>query len=502
MSTPEDPRAFAQKNSLQSDVQSDVGGTSQEEQTTKQEAPADTAAPQADPANDERTLSKEERILLRAARIRAARALTAAQSKAGASSEADLRGLERRKTARLRAKSTPPSQRVLPGIKLPERVFELKPLPQEGRKKSLGVVISFFLCVFLPVVAASIYYYGYASKQYVAGFQFVVRDAQSAVAASSGTSLPSLMGMGGGSNSVENYMVADYLQSREAVQALQQKLDLVKLYSHPDIDWIARLDPTVPIESVVAYWRRMTTASYDQIKGLGSVEIRAFTPHDAYLIATTLVQLSEELVNNVANRPQQDAVRAAEDDIKRAEERLKKVRAELARYRNAEQLIEPGADVVTGKVTLAQTLRASLAALETEASVLKAQNLSPNAPQSIGLQNRIKSTREQLRLVESQVSVARDGSTPLSKIVAEYESLDQERQFAQALVSTAQQNFEQARGNAIRQHIYVNAFVKPAEPQSSTYPKRTMSILLVALGCLLFWTIGLLIIGSVREHLT
>ncbi len=39
-------------------------------------------------------------------------------------------------------------------------------------------------------------------------------------------------------------------------------------------------------------------------------------------------------------------------------------------------------------------------------------------------------------------------------------------------------------------------------PQSSTYPKRIVSILLLGLGCMLFWTVGLLIIGSVREHVT
>ena len=89
-----------------------------------------------------------------------------------------------------------------------------------------------------------------------------------------------------------------------------------------------------------------------------------------------------------------------------------------------------------------------------------------------------------------------------ARVVAEYEDLDQSRQLAVAMLNATMQELEQARANARAQHIYVTAFIDPLLPQSPAYPRRVTSILLVGLGFLLLWTIGLLIVSSVREHLT
>lgn len=487
MSTPEDPRALAHTNSLQS-------GAEAHEPDMRADGTTD--------ASSRSGSSYRERAKLRLERAEA-QALAAANGSVASESGGDLLKRDRGQEPELRTETAPSRPGSPRGPNGERRILELRPLPQKARKRSIGVLISFVACVLLPVVAASVYYFAYASDQYAAEFSFVVRDAKSAAAGTSTGSMPNIMGMfGGSSNSVENYMVAEYLRSRMAVQELQQHVDLVQMYSRPETDWLARLDPSAPMERIVPYWRRMVTASYDQITGLGVAQIRAFTAQDAYAIATTLVKLSEQLVNQVANRPQLDAVRFAEEEVKRAEDRLLKIRAELTQYRNTEMVIEPQADSVTGKITVAQTLRANVASLETEISILKSQNVSPNAPQVVTLTKRLEATRTQLRAVESQVATARDGNTPLSKVVGEYESLDLSRQFAQNMLNMAMQELEQARSNARAQHIYVTAFITPGLPQSAAYPKRITSVLLVGLGALLFWTIGLLIVGSVREHLT
>lgn len=497
MSASEDPRRLSQPSSLQSGTTEDASKSPSTQEVAAGEAPQAPALS----VEERRRIRIERRHQIRAARTQA-RIAEAARD--GAQSQlmelADPVGRQRPQS---RAESVPAFGLENRGAE-PRRVLELKSLPQQGRKRSFGTLLSFIVCVLLPIAAASVYYYQYASDQYASEFKFVVRDAKSAAAASSGASASLQLGMfsAGGTNSVENYMVTEYLLSGDAVEALQKEVDLLKMYSQPEIDWLSRLDPSAPLERIVPYWRRMTTITYDQVTGLGIAKVRAFSPEDAYKIAVTLVRLAEHLVNDVANRPQRDAIRFAEADLKRAEDRLNRSRADLAKYRDAELLIEPQADAVTGKIALAQTLRAAVSSLQTELSVLKGQNLGPTAAQVVALERRLRATLDQLRAVESQVATAKDGSTPLSKVVGEFERLDAERQFAQTLVSNAMQNLESTRSNALVQHVYVTAFVAPLLPQSSTYPKRITSIILVGLGCMLFWTIGLLIIGSVREHLT
>lgn len=384
-----------------------------------------------------------------------------------------------------------------------DAIAKIPPLPQKGRARSYVTIFSFVLCVLLPTAIVGLYYLFYASNQYVSSFKFVVRDARTAAAGTTQAGgLSSLLGAGSSSSPLENYMVAEYITSRQAVDALQSKFGVMGLYSYADADWVARFGKDQPIEKFMSYWQRMVSSSYDQITGIGTAQVRAFTPKDAYEIASALVSLSEELVNNIANKPQQDAVRFAEAELKRGEDRLKAIRQELNEFRNKEQVIDPQASVVTSNVLLAQTLRANISQLQTELSALAKQKLSPDAPASQALQSRIKATREQLAAVEGQVANNRDGGNSLSRVVAKFELLELERQFAQTMVQSLMQNLEQARAAALSQHVYVTAFVSPALPQSSTYPKRLLSIFIAAFVFLLFWTVGLLIVRSVREHLT
>jgi capsular polysaccharide transport system permease protein len=375
------------------------------------------------------------------------------------------------------------------------------PLPMPTRRGYGGTFLSFLLLVALPVCLAVVYYFFIASDQYVSEFKFAVRDAKSA-SSGAATGMTDILSFASpGANSLESYMVTEYIKSEPAVKELQARIDLRALYSRPEIDWLGRFHEDRPMESFTSYWNRKVSAQFDQITGIGTARVRAYRPEDAYLIATTLVSMSEELINNMATRPQRDAIRAAEADLKKVEDRLKEVGARLAHFRNTEQVIEPGSNVVTSNVQLAQTLRAELAKLRTDLSALTRQNLDPKAPMVLALQSRIRATREQLAAIEGEVAQSREGANPLSKIMSDYEQLDLERQYAQESVKMALRTLDDARSRAVFQHMYVTPFISPNLPQRSTYPQRLTSVAIVALGALLLWTAGLLFFRSVREHI-
>jgi capsular polysaccharide transport system permease protein len=148
---------------------------------------------------------------------------------------------------------------------------------------------------------------------------------------------------------------------------------------------------------------------------------------------------------------------------------------------------------------LSQTLRASLAQLETNRATLIKQNVGPNAPAIQTLNSQIKATREQILVVEAQVA-RNEGDPPISEIVSQYELLDLERQFAQTMVTNTMTALDQARANAAAQQVYLISFVRPALPDSSTYPRRFISVLVVAAFSALAWFIYLLIARSVRDY--
>jgi capsular polysaccharide transport system permease protein len=374
------------------------------------------------------------------------------------------------------------------------------PFPKLAQKRSYTSLIWFFLGFVVPVTLASVYYLFIAADQYVVEFRFNVRDAASAAStAPSAGGLMSLIGSIGGSTVNDNYLVTDYLNSRQVVQELQDRIDVVHLYSKPEADWWTRFNPKKPFEDFVKYWGKMASARYDMVSGIAVAQVRAFTPEDALLIGQTMVKLSEELVNGIGTRSQKDAVTFTTGQVAKAEKRLSDARAALTAYRNKFGIIDPTTSVAASNSALTQQQRQNLAQLETQLASLKAQNLAPNAPMIVSLESQVKSTREQIERTEAEVGRGRLGS-PLSTVVGEYEKLNLEVQFAQAMVTSTMASLESARANAAAQHLYITPYVRPSLPQSSTYPDRPLDILGAAALSFAFWLGGLLIVRAIRER--
>lgn len=383
-----------------------------------------------------------------------------------------------------------------------DTALPLPPLPQRRRSISRPGLISFLLCVLLPTIAAAIYFIGFASSQYVVQWRFTIRDTNTGTSiTAAASSLSGLFGGGTAASGPDNYMVTEYIKSEQAILDLEKRIGLRALYGRPSIDYFSRIDASLPIERFVRYWDYMVSASFDQITGTALAEVRAFSPEDAYLIAKTLLELTEELVNETSQRPLWEAVHYAESVVTRAQEQLKKIRIDLVEYRNKAAVIDPNSSIVLSNATVASTLRQTIAQYQTDLGASLRGGLGQNATQVEVLKRRIRATQDQLRDVEAEIAKTKEGSQPLSAIVGRYEELDLERQFAQTFLTSAMQSLEQARSNAMAKRLFVVPYVRPVEPQSSTYPKRVIAIATVAGACLLLWTVALLLWRAIREHL-
>jgi capsular polysaccharide transport system permease protein len=385
-----------------------------------------------------------------------------------------------------------------------EKPFTLEPnvfaLPPEAKVHSRWTWISFVACVVLPLIIAAYYYAFVASSQYVSEFRFAVTDVKASPLPSPASGLSAMLGAGPSAEGMQNYIVVDYLTSQQAIEEILPRVNVVEIYSRPEVDWFSRFDRRRPKERFAEYWRSMVQAKYDPVSGLATAQVRAFTPQDSLRIAEALVALSEELVNKIALRSQQDAVRFAASEVTRAENRMKDVRAELTRYRTEEGVIDPLTNTVASNIQLANTLRAALSQLHAEYGALGIQQVNANAPPAVQLQARIKATKEELSKVEKEVANTREGNQALAAVVARYEKLDIERQYAQSMLLSTMQALDQARANAASQHLYLTPYVRPVLPESSVYPRRFFTVAMVGVVCFLGWLIGLFLLRTVREH--
>ncbi|GJE17846.1 hypothetical protein [Methylobacterium marchantiae] len=387
--------------------------------------------------------------------------------------------------------------------------FSLVPLPPP--ETGWGItLISFALVVILPLCLLGMYFLFLATPQYFAEFRFSVTEVTpSSGPLGGGTSggttaaaVASAMGGHGGAvtgGTAQNFVVVDYLKSRQVIDELSQTVNIREIYGRPEIDWPNRFDKSRSAEHLLKYWNKMIWTNFDPLTGLASVEIKAFRPDDALNIANQLVTLSETLVNKIAKRAEEDAVKFAEQEVVRAKANLDKTRAAMAEFREKEGVIDPMPSVVSGNTQLIGTLRGSVSQLEADYDTIRRQNLSETAPSVLALKSRVQAAREQLASVEREVSGSRSGRNVLAGVVARYEALDMDRQYAQAILLTSLQSLDRARASAAAQHLYLTPYVRPALPESAGGPRVFLSMVLGGLLLTAIWFVGLLSVRSLQN---
>lgn len=387
--------------------------------------------------------------------------------------------------------------------------FALVPLPPPEAGWS-GALIGFAVVVILPLFLLGLYFLFLATPQYFAEFRFSVTEVTPSSGplgggATSGTAASAIASaMGGHAASVtgglgQNFVVVDYLKSRQVIDELSQTVNVREIYSRPEIDWPNRFDKSKSAEHLVRYWNKVIWANFDPLTGLATVEVKAFRPDDVLAIANQLVVLSEALVNKISKRAEEDAVKFAEQEVVLAKANLDKARAAMAEFREKEGVIDPIPSVVTGNTQLVGTLRGSVSQLEADYDTVRRQNLSETAPSVVALKSRVQAAREQLASVEREVSGNRSGRNVLAGVVAKFEALDMDRQYAQAILLTSRQSLDRARASAAAQHLYLTPYVRPALPESAGGPRVFLSMVLAALLLSAIWFVGLLSVRSIRN---
>ena len=355
---------------------------------------------------------------------------------------------------------------------------------------------AFITALVVPTVLAFVYFLVFASPMYVSHASFAIRSADAS--SSSGLDIASMFLRTSGSTGNDAYIINDYIQSLDLAQDIDRELELVKHYSDQDHDLISRLWRNPTQDELVRYWRWAVIPQLNVDTGIISLEVKAYTPDMAQALTRAVLSRSEALVNAMNERAQNDAVALAREEVSRAEERVRKAQSAMREFRDAHNLIDP-------KMT-AEGLQSLVSRLESEAATLRTQiseaksYMKADAPVIKSLNQRLAAVEKQLS--EEKLRVAGQGSVQgnLNALVADYEDLTIEAEFAQKQLVSAMTSLEQARIQQMAQSRYVVAYQQPTLPDESLYPKPFLFTLYVFAGMLLFLGIVSLIWASIREH--
>ena len=270
----------------------------------------------------------------------------------------------------------------------------------------------------------------------------------------------------------DSFIVADYINSRAIVDKLEARVGLRELYSHSDIDYISRFNKSKPIESLERYWRWKVSTSIENPSGIVTVDVRAFSPQDAFNIANAVVALSEAEVNELNARAERDLVAQAEREVKRWEKRMRQARDALRDFRNSTGVIDPRAQADSIN-TLIDQIKSDRIKMEQELSVVS-KSLTNQAPQIKDLKSRIQAANDQIEKLRAKLTTRNPskGGETISRMLIKYDRLELARKVVEKQYTSALAALEGARVSAERRRLYLNAFVKPTLPQEPSEPKR------------------------------
>jgi capsular polysaccharide transport system permease protein len=354
----------------------------------------------------------------------------------------------------------------------------------------------FALFVVLPTAAAAVYYGAIASPIYVSQSTFVIKSpGQKAMPTVSLANLVQTTGLSSGQEQTKE--VLQYIRSRSAVRDLEAQIAARTRFSDRGADFLSRFPRPFSdssFESFYRYYGSMVGADLDQESGLAVVEVRAFTPRDAYDLNARLLDLSEALVNRLNQRAEGRGVAEGEQRVTQAEDRLRNARAALSAYRNQQQLIDPGKQA-TGVLEVSNKLVSEQAALQAQLDLML--RVAPRNPAIPALRTRIVAVGRGIAVQNGRAVGTPSG---IASKLSTYEKLNAEQDFATQMLTAANTALEQARTEAQKQQFYLERVVEPNLPDESTLPHRLQRVLVIFAALLCLYFVGWMLIVGILEH--
>lgn len=343
--------------------------------------------------------------------------------------------------------------------------------------------VSLVLVVIIPSITVTGYLLFFASNQYEAEAEFTVMGGE--VPAPDGVA--SVTGIPAMAIIQDTQIVTNYVQSRAAIEKIDAAIDLRGMYSRPDIDAWARFNRSKPIEKLLKYWKGMTAVSIGMPAGIVTFKAKAFSPRDAHRIAEKVLNVSEDLINTLNARMNQDAVKAAQQELAATAKRLASALTALERARNEEGVLDTG-KTAEALVKLSTELRGQVARLQGSYDATLTE-VDETAPQMHSLKARIDAARGQIADIDALLTTngSAGGGHALSASMSRFGELDLERQVAERLYAGSAASLEVSKMVAEHKMMYLNVFVSPVEPEEARYPKRLLDSAAAIFGSLAIW---------------
>ena len=350
------------------------------------------------------------------------------------------------------------------------------------------------IAVIIPTVIAVIYFGLLASNVYISESRFVVRSPDKPSSTGLGILLKSTGFSNGGD---EVYAAESFIQSRDALVALNKNGAFRKAYSDPAISFIDRFDGfgmNGSFEQLYRYYKGKIAVEHESSASITSLTVRAYTPEEAYRVNAQLLGMAEVTVNQLNERGRQDLIHFATVEVDEAKDKARSAAVALSGFRNSQGVIDPEKQA-TVQLQMVSKIQDEIIAARSE--LLQLRSFAPQNPQIEVLVTRVQGLEKEMR---DQVSAVAGGSKSLSSSAAQYQRLALESQFADKQLAAAMSSLQDSANEARRKQAYLERIVEPSIPDEPLEPRRLRGILSTVLLGFVAWGIMTMLLAGVQEH--
>lgn len=367
------------------------------------------------------------------------------------------------------------------------------------RRRHFGLIASFIALVFLPLTLLGAYLTFVSQDQYSSVAGFTVRKEEGGAASEL---LGGLVGLAGGSGGSDGDILYAFIRSPALIDAVDAKLGVRAHYaSYSGRDPLFALPANASIEDLEHYWSKVVRVSFDRGSGLTQLRVLAFEPKVAQDIATEILRLSQDMINNLSSLARDDAMQYARRDLAESVERLKNSRGALTAFRTRTQIVDPTTDLQT-RMGVLSNLQQQLAEALINLDLLRGTSRDDDP--------RVKQGQRLIEVITARIADERDSFSNVQNtgvagsdypsLIAEYEGLVVDREFAEESYRAALAAVEVARAKTSRQSRYLATFIPPTLAQTSEFPQRWTYFGLATLFLLLGWAVMALVYYSIRDR--
>lgn len=350
------------------------------------------------------------------------------------------------------------------------------------------------VAIAVPTLGIAAYCALWASDIYTSESRFVVRSPERKVSTGLGALL---QGTGFARAQDDSFVVKEFILSRDALQKLQQKIDVKTKFSDRSADIFSRfagIDPDDSFEALHRYYQNKVSVQTDANSSIVTMTVRAFRAEDARDTNRILLEESESLVNRLNERARQDLIRYAQNEVVLAEKAAKGAMLQLTNFRNVQNVVDPDRQATVQLQQIAK-LQDELIATTTQLAQLEAS--TPGNSQIAALRTRSQSLRNEIQKESARVT---GGQGSLANKAAGIQQLALEADFANKQLASALAGLESARNEAQRQQVYVERIAQPSLPDVAQEPRRLRNVLSTLLLGLIALAILRMLLAGIREH--